>query len=325
MKLLVVITSYRVKELTLDCLRSLAGEAKTIPGMKVGICDNGNEDDTADYLNKAIVENGWHDWAYVRTVTPNRGFSGGNNVILREALESTDNFDCFLLLNADTVVRPGAIAKLLESARSFPGAGIIGPRTVDIDGTPTVNCFGSYISPVSEFLRAARSGPLAKLLKHWEVPIQPSENPVSPEWIGFCCVLIRKELIHDVGILDEGYFLYFDDVDYSREARNAGWEILCEPEAVVVHYEGESTQVGEHKAKLQRRPAYWYKSRSWYFSKFYGKAGLLAANALWCAGRVVSFSRELVGDKQPHVCEAEWRDIWKGFFDSGPGKKHGYS
>ena len=90
MKLLVVITSYRAKELTLECLKSLAGEVRQNPEVRVGICDNGNEDDTAAYLENAIGENGWQDWAYVRSVTPNRGFSGGNNVIYLDCLTRTD-------------------------------------------------------------------------------------------------------------------------------------------------------------------------------------------------------------------------------------------
>ena len=98
MRLLVVITSYRAKELTLDCLRSLEGEAAQIPGLRVGICDNGNEDDTLEYLNRAISENGWRHWAYVSHVMPNRGFAGGNNVILRDALASGEDYDYYLLL-----------------------------------------------------------------------------------------------------------------------------------------------------------------------------------------------------------------------------------
>ena len=96
MNVLVVITSYRATNLTIDCLRSLAAEVETVPGIKVGICDNGNEDDTAHQLARTIEENGWEDWAYVRTIMPNRGFAGGNNVILREALNSKNVPDFFL-------------------------------------------------------------------------------------------------------------------------------------------------------------------------------------------------------------------------------------
>ena len=315
MKLLVVITSYRARDLTLDCLQSLAGEVPANPGMKVGICDNGNEDDTADFLNQAITDNGWADWAYVKTVMPNRGFSGGNNVILNDALESNAGYDYYLLLNADTIVRPGAIGKLLESASTNPDAGIIGPRIEDIEGNSQVSCF-RYISPVSEIIRAAQTGPVTKLLKQWDVPVFPSENPTEPDWTSFCCALIRKEVVNKIGVLDEGYFLYFDDVDYCRMARNAGWNIIHQPAAIVVHYEGQSNPVVENARKMERRPAYWYISRSWYFNKFYGKAGLFIANLFWYAGRSISLLRELVGSKKPHVCESEWIDIWKGFTSS---------
>lgn len=315
MKLLIVITSYRAKDLTLACLQSLAGEAAANPGMRVGICDNGNEDDTADFLNHAIAGNGWQDWAYIKTVTPNRGFSGGNNVILNDALKSGALYDYFMLLNADTIVRSGAVKKLLETAAGRPEIGIVGPRIEGADGNARVSCF-RYISPLSEIIRAAETGPVTKLLKNWDVPIEPSENPVTPPWTSFCCALIRKEVIEQIGLLDEGYFLYFDDVDYCRSARNAGWGVLHQPEAVVVHYEGRSNPVVENTARKQRLPGYWYRSRSWYFKKFYGRLGLLIANLFWYGGRAISLARELVGNKKPHACEREWLDIWTGFVSS---------
>jgi len=194
-----------------------------------------------------------------------------------------------------------------------PNAGIVGPRIEGIEGDPQVSCF-NYISPFSEIIRAAQTGPVTRLLKNYDVPIQPVESPTFPDWTSFCCAVIRKEVMEKVGVLDEGYFLYFDDVDYCRLARNAGWEIIHEPLAVVVHYEGQSNPVVENARKRERRPIYWYNSRSWYFTKFYGKTGLVTANLLWYCGRLISLLRELVGNKKPHVCEREWLDIWKGFF-----------
>lgn len=313
MKLLVVITSYRAKQLTLDCLRSLEGEVQSNPGMRVGICDNGNEDDTAEFLNRAISENGWEDWCYVRSVSPNRGFSGGNNVILREALTAVDVPEYFLLLNADTIVRQGAIGYLLEVARTRKDVGIIGPCLEDSKGVSQVSCF-RYISPVSELLSAARTGPITTIFANWEVPVFPLPEVITEaDWVSFACALIRREVFYDIGVLDEGYYLYFDDVDYCRSARNAGWGVLYAPDVRVVHLEGQSNDVPEFARKRMRRPGYWYVSRSWYFSKFYGKFGLLMANFFWLFGRLISFSRELVGSKQEHLCEREFRDIWIGF------------
>jgi N-acetylglucosaminyl-diphospho-decaprenol L-rhamnosyltransferase len=315
MKLLVVITAYRARDLTFDCLKSLESEVAENPGIKVGICDNGNEDDTAEFLNQAIKDNNWQDWAYVKTVMPNRGFSGGNNVILNDALNSDTEYDFFLLLNADTIVRPGAIGELVRSIECDDKIGIACPRLEWPDGEPQVSCF-QYISPVSELLYSAKTGPLTQLLRGWEVPIPVSNQPIEMDWGSFACALIRNEVFQNIGVLDEGYFLYFDDVDYCRSARNAGWTVKYFPASRVVHLRGKSNPVKEMTAKRLRRPDYWYFSRSWYLRKFYGSIGLCLANLLWYAGRLISLLRESIGNKKPHVCELEWFDIWKGFLQS---------
>ena len=312
MKLLIVITSYRAKELTLDCLRSLVGEVRENPGVRVGICDNGNEDDTLEYLTGAIAERGWQEWAYVTHVVPNRGFAGGNNVILRDALDSGEDYDYYLLLNADTIMRPGALRRLIDGIESEDGIGIACPRLEWPDGEPQISCF-RFISPISEFIAAAQTAPLTRLLGRWRVPLTASDVPVEMDWGSFACALIKKEVLEKIGVLDEGYFLYFDDVDYCRSARNDGWKVKYFPQSRVVHLRGKSNPLKERAAKRQRRPAYWYQSRSWYLKKFYGTPGLFAANMLWYAGRLVSFLREAIGNKKPHVCEHEWQDIWTGF------------
>ena len=315
MKLLVVITSYKARKLTLDCLHSLVPERESLPGLRVGICDNGNEDDTFDFLQAAIAEFGWQDWVYVTRVMPNRGFSGGNNVILRDALNSDEDYDYYLLLNADTIVRPGALTALIAGIETDPRIGIACPRLEWPDGDPQISCF-NYISPISEFLQAARTGVLSRRLRRWDVPVPVSGQPCDMEWGSFACALIRKEVLRQIGVLDEGYFLYYDDVDYCRMARIKGWRVRYFPQSRVVHLRGQSNPLKELAAKRKRRPAYWYQSRSWYLRKFYGRMGLMMTNLLWYLGRSISFMRETFGRKAPHVCEAEWRDIRIGFQDS---------
>jgi len=314
MSVLVVITSYKVPDLTIDCLNSLAEEKKLVPELQVGICDNGNTDNTYQRLVDHIAENSWEEWVYIRRVSPNRGFSGGNNVILREALQDNNCPEYFLLLNADTLVRPGAIQSLLHAAEQNPQAGIFGPQIGDMSDHSRVTSF-RYISPVSEMIHSARTGLVTSLLKKWEISNERRSVPKNKRWLSFACALIRKEVMNQVGVLDEGYYLYYDDVDYCRTTGNAGWEMKSVPEAVVAHIVGQSTKIQEDEAKLQRRPNYWYVSRSWYFTKFYGKLGLLGANLFWLLGRSISFLRELVGNKKPHLCKHEIFDIWIGFFD----------
>ena len=85
MKLLVAIVSYRVTDLTIACLRSLSGEIGRVPGSWVAVCENGTGGDAAQQLRHAIDENGWGPWVALTVIYPNRGFTGGNNAVVRPA------------------------------------------------------------------------------------------------------------------------------------------------------------------------------------------------------------------------------------------------
>ena len=90
MKLLVVVVSYRVTDLTIECLRSLSGEIGRVPRSRVALCENGTGGDAAELLRRAIESNGWSSWVNLTVVYPNRGFTGGNNAVIRPVLESSD-------------------------------------------------------------------------------------------------------------------------------------------------------------------------------------------------------------------------------------------
>jgi hypothetical protein len=302
--LLVVIINYRTPSLTIDCLRSLADEVRSLPGTQVVVVDNASGDGSVERLERAIGENNWGSWVRVLPSPVNGGFSAGNNIGIKAVAA-----DAYLLINSDTIVRPGAVRSLLEAMQAHPDAGLISPRLEWPDGTPQISCF-RYRSPVSELIAAAATGPLTQLLSGYDVPLPVSDAPINPEWTSFACVMVRREVVEQIGLMDEGYFMYFDDIDYCRRAKEAGWQILYWPFARVVHLRGGSGSVKTEIATRKRPQAYLYASRTRYFAKFYGPAGLWGANLLWLAGRSVSLARELAGNKQPHTCESEARDIW---------------
>ncbi len=307
--MLVVVVCYRAVELTIDCLRSLSSQVPRIPGARVAVCENGTGADAAERLSRAIRDEGWQDWVWLKAIEPNCGFTGGNNAILREAMAWPCPPKYFLLLNADTIVRPAALAHLLSAMESRPDVGIVGPRLEYLDGEPQISCFRAP-SPISEFLEAARTGPLTRIFKGYEVPLPPVDASLEPDWLSFACALIRREVVEQVGLLDEGYYLYFDDPDYCRRARRAGWGMLHAPQARVAHLIGQSNPVMALTLARRRRPRYYYASRSRYFAKCYGRTGLWLTNLMWSAGRCISLLREVLGNKPPHTCAAQWRDIW---------------
>lgn len=303
-RLAIVILNYRTPELVVDCLASLQGQVEPEQDVVI-VVDNASGDHSLAHIQQAIAQYQWDSWAKLLPSSVNGGFSAGNNLGIQAV-----NAQAYLLLNSDTVVRPGAIGELRKALDQHPEAGIISPRLEWPDGTPQISCF-RYISPLSELIGAAGTGPVTKLLQSFEVPLPVSNTPLTPDWTSFACVLIRHPVIQDIGLMDEGYFMYFDDVDYCRRAREAGWVTLHWPTARVVHLRGGSSPVKEAIAQRKRPKAYLYASRSRYFAKFYGgRLGLYIANCLWYLGRSIALLREWVGHKKNHACKHEAQDIW---------------
>lgn len=285
MRLLVVIANYRVTDLTIECLRSLAPMVERIPQTQVHVCENGSGDDAADRLRQAIDENGWGSWCRLTVVTPNRGFTGGNNVILRPALRSADPPEYVLLLNADTVVRAGAFTALLEFMERNPDVGIAASRLEDPDGTPQRSFF-RFHTPLSEFERAIKLDPVTRLLSRWVVAPPAPDRACEAAWVSGASMIIRRAVFDDVGVLDEDYYTYFEDTDFCFSARKAGWSIWYVPESRVVHLGGQST--GLTSTERRRQPAYSLLARRRYFLKNHGPIyaamadlGLVSGLSLW--------------------------------------------
>ena len=303
MDLAVVIINYRTPNLVIDSLQSLQPQIDS-SRHKVMLVDNDSGDDSLPILEQAIKEYQWESWVTLIPSPVNGGFSAGNNVGIKAITAKA-----YLLLNSDTILRPGAIASLETALEKHPEAGLISPRLEWPDETPQISCF-RYHSPISQFIDGAATGPITKLLDAYNVPIPVQNTPFRPQWTSFACVLIRQEVIEQIGLMDEGYFMYFDDVDYCHSAKNAGWNILHWPYARVVHLRGGSGSV-KSDVKARKRPrSYLYASRSRYFAKFYGIFGLWLANICWLLGRSIAWIRELINNKQPHTCEYQEQDIW---------------
>jgi len=281
MKVLVVILNYRVTELTIDCLRSLEAEVPRTPGCKVAVCENGTGGDAEARLRSAIDGNGWNGWVALTAVWPNLGFTGGNNVIIRKALDSADPPQYFLLLNADTLVQPGAIEALVGFMDRHPEVGVAGSRLEWPDGSPQGSPF-RFHGILSELDRGLRLGIVSRLLSPWIARIPPPIEPCRVDWVSGASMIIRREVIEAIGPLDEGLYTYFDDIDFCLNARRAGWPTWFVPESRVTHLEGASTEIAARIVK--RRPAYWFQARRRFFLKNHGALYTALADAAFLGG-----------------------------------------
>lgn len=289
----IVIVNYRCGRLAVDALASLAGEVATSPGSRVVVVDNDSGDDSVAVLEGAIAANGWGGWASVVPAGRNGGFAFGNNVGI-ERTGGTEGEGAVLLLNPDTVVRPGMIAALAGFLAERPRAGIVGCRLEDPDGTPQ-GCGHPFPTPLRELQRAARIGALSRIMGPLTVPEPRDAAAARPErcgWVSGAALCVRREVLRQIGMMDEGYFLYFEEVDLCKRAVDAGWEVWTAPGARVVHLEGSATGITQRK---KRRPRYWFDSRRRYFLKHHGVVGLAVADALWLIGRGMLRTRGMVG------------------------------
>lgn len=280
MKLLTIIVNYRSTDLAVECLRSLEPEVTSTPGFAVAVLENASGGDDFARLQAAIRERGWSAWARVSDSDRNLGFTGGNNRLIRDALAAGTAPEYFLLLNPDTVVHPRALGALVGFMDAHPGAGIAGSLLLSPAGEVQASPF-RFIGVASELDRGMRLGPVSRLLRPWAVTMPTPSAPCAVDWVSGASMIVRRSMLDQVGLLDEGLFTYFDDIDLCLRARRAGWETWFVPESRVVHLEGASSGIS---VVARRRPAFWFQARRRFLLKSHGPAYAALADAAYLLG-----------------------------------------
>jgi GT2 family glycosyltransferase len=301
---LVAIVNYRTGKLVVDCLRSLEPEMQTLPGSRVLVVDNNSPDDSADVIAAAIEDNGWSTFASLHRSPVNGGFSFGNNVAVRPALQTATPPTYYWLLNPDTRIYPGALRELMKFMDAHPRAGISGSGLEGEDGVrwPFAFRFPSFWSELDSGLRL---GPVTALLKKHVVAQRMGDDAEAVDWLPGASMLVRREVFEQIGMMDEGYFLYFEETDFCLQARRAGWENWYVPQSRVMHISGQSTGVTGKQAERRRLPKYWFDSRRRYFTKNHGWLYAAGTDLAWMLGFMAWRVRRLIQRKPdsdpPHM------------------------
>ena len=212
----VVILSWNGREDSLACLESLGKIAD--PPFRIILVDNGSVDGTAE-----AVRAGYPSVEVVAT-GKNLGFPGGNNVGIRRALKDGADYVC--LLNNDTVVDPSFLAEFLAAAGRFPEGGIFGARVYYLEQPSVVWSQGIAINALTGRVRTSFFNSPGK-----DVP----DGAVEVKAVSAACMFVRREVFEKAGLMDERYFLCYEDIDLCLRARTAGFQIYSVPAARVWH------------------------------------------------------------------------------------------
>jgi N-acetylglucosaminyl-diphospho-decaprenol L-rhamnosyltransferase len=307
----IVIVNYKVADCVLDCLRSLQAEVLACGLSQVIVVDNDSQDGSVDKISDAIRENQWQSWAMVVASEGNGGYAYGNNYAIRLTEQMNRVTEFYWLLNPDSTAKSNSLRNLVDFMLAHPRAGIAGSSIEMKDGTPWPICF-RFPSILSEFERGIRLGIVTKLLSRWKVVKEMSGRQEKVDWLPGASTLIRKKTLDDVGLLDEKYFLYYEETDFCLNARRLGWECWYVPESRVMHIGGESTGVSGSdrvkEGKHDRVPQYIFDSRYRYFSKNHGYLYGCLTDAAWMAGYSIWKLRSLLERKPSSEPNRLWLD-----------------
>ncbi|HEV2858532.1 MAG TPA: glycosyltransferase family 2 protein [Solirubrobacterales bacterium] len=228
----IVIVSHGAEALLRRCLRSLAEHPISSGEMRVTVVDSGSPDGTPDMVEVEFPE--------VRLLRrDNIGFSAANNLVLRQSHAAA-----VLLLNPDTEVYAGALDAALARLQAEERIGMVGVKLVTESGELDHACKRSFPTPLSalaHFTGVGRGEDAGASLSQYRATHLGDDEPGEVDAVNGAFMLCRAEAIREVGLLDEGYWLYMEDLDWCHRFWDAGWKVFYEPAGVALHVKGGSS------------------------------------------------------------------------------------
>jgi len=235
MELSIIIVNWNTKDLLGNCLDSIAKNTDGI-SKEIFVVDNNSTDGS-----QVFVKENYPDVNLIKN-TENLGFSKANNIALRKAAGKY-----ILLLNSDTVVEPLAVSLMMDFLEKHPEAGMAGPKLLNTDGTVQLACRRSIPNPKVAFYRItglSKILPNNKEFAKYNLTFKSTEELQEVEAISGACMMIKKKAMDEIGLLDEDFFMYGEDLDWCYRLGKKGWKIYYIPNARVIH---------RHRASSKKR------------------------------------------------------------------------
>lgn len=254
----VIIVSWNAREYLRGCLSSIRETAADCV-REIIVVDNASADGSPDMVKREFPE--------VILIEPgeNLGFARANNLAMQRA-----SGEFLALINSDVVVKPGCIQELVRFLDEHPESGLIGPRIVGGDGRLQGSCrrLPTVWNNLCRTFAIDRMFPRVPFLSGHEMRHFDHERQIEAEVLSGCFWMARKSAVDQVGGLDERFFFYMEDVDWSRRFHEGGWKVHFVPQASAIHFGGASTANAPLRYMIQ-----YHRANLMYWEKYYGFAG----------------------------------------------------
>lgn len=288
----VIIVAWNTQKCLVNCLRSLL-EDHAGYSQEIIVVDNGSSDGSVE-----TVESEFPHVKLVRN-SENLGFAKANNIGIRA---STGRYVC--LVNSDVIVLDGCVGKLMEFMDQNPNIGMAGPRVLNPDRTLQVSCrhFPTIWNNLCQAFGLNKVFPKSEFFSDWFMDYWNHDSIRSVDVLSGCFWMVRRKALDEVGLLDEDFFIYGEDIDWCKRFHEAGWDMMFYPEAEAIHFGGASSSNAPIRFFLEMQ-----KADLQYWRKHHGQFGVLI---YW----IIILLRQLA--RIPtyilmYIFQAKHREIWR--------------
>jgi GT2 family glycosyltransferase len=254
MDISIIIVSYNSCDHLRRCLASLAAH-KPVNESEIIVVDNDSRDGSAPLVASEFPQ------VRLLRMPRNLGFAAGANKGAQEA-----SGEAIVLLNPDSEIEADPFAPMLAYLREHDDVGVVAPRLINPDGSLQLSCRGFPSFSTALFNRYSlltRLFPRNRYSKGYLLTGWQHDSVREVDWVSGACLMVRRSLFGQIGLLDEGYFMYIEDVDLCQRVHRAGYKVVYLPEASVVHHIGQSSRTQASRSILARHRSMWH-----YYKKY---------------------------------------------------------
>lgn len=272
MKLSIIIVSWNTRDLLIECLQSVYSSTREVIDaghVETFVVDNASTDGSVEAVQQSFP------WVIIMENPGNVGFASANNQAIRASCG-----EYVLLLNPDTHVLGEALVTLVHFLDNHLDVGAVGARLLNDDGSLQQSCYPAPTLP-GELARMFHIDALVPFGVYW-MERWPVTQPRDVDVIQGACLMLRRKVLDAVGLLDEGYFMYSEEVDLCTRVRRGGWRLFWVPSAQVIHYGGQSSKQAATPMFVQL-----YASKILYFRTYYGAVTTILYKLILAAATLV--------------------------------------